>query len=536
MFNWLKKKELIRKGLSCGKTRRLAPEDEWRDMLDCSPILRYAVLTFGLILFIRIGSWQNESSLAETSILSFLVMLVGIVLIPLAAREVWKSNQLLLLFVVLIATNLMVNKSLYVYGDVMSVMSVPLAAVLVPCAIAPMLATVLIGPGAGYIIAFLLALLGGIFLDPGRPDTLLSSLLTGFSAVLFSRRIRRRTDILMAGVKVSLVGLGCALLLGLLYNPDMRFIVVQSVWAIFLGVLTALIVSAVLPVLEWIFDRITDITWLELSDLKHPLLKQLSEEATGTYLHSMSVASLAEAAAEAIDANPTQCRVCSYFHDVGKLAKPDYFIENSSPEANPHDGLNPTMSSLIIISHVKEGINLALKFGLRQPIIDVIREHHGTSLVYYFYKKAMQQKEDAMAGMKIMKLREDDIPEVEDRSFRYPGPIPQSKESAIISLADTIESASRSLRQPNSQNIEAMVKKLIDQRIQEGQLDESQLTFNEISIITERFIYTLKNMLHARIDYPRTKRETSSKDRDRDPTVQQAKAASSQPEETTEAH
>ncbi len=518
----------MRKGLSCGKTRRQAPEGAWRECLDASPILRYIVLFFGFILFVRIGSWQSESSLGETSVLCVLVLLIGAVIMPLAAREVWKSNQLLLLFIMLIATNLMINKSLYVYGDTMSVMNVPLAAVLVPCAIAPMLATILISPGSGYIIAFLLALLGGIFLDPGRPDTLLSSLLTGFAATLFSRRIRRRSDILMAGVKVSLVGLGCALLLGLLYNPDLRFIVIQSVWAIFLGVLTALIVSAVLPVLEWVFDRITDITWLELSDLKHPLLKQLSEEATGTYLHSLSVANLAEAAAEAIDANPTQCRVCSYFHDVGKLAKPEYFIENGNSDNNPHDTLNPTMSSLIIISHVKEGVNLGLKYGLREPIIDVIREHHGKSLVYYFYKKALQQQEDAKAGGKIMKLREDDVPDVEERSFRYAGPIPQCKESAIISLADSIESASRSLRSPTPQKIEDLVKNIIDQRIQEGQLDESQLTFNEITLITERFINTLKNMLHTRIDYPRQKRE-------RDSTPQPTKTLSDPSDEAPEA-
>jgi cyclic-di-AMP phosphodiesterase PgpH len=527
MFNWFKKKQLIRQGLSCGKSRRLAPEDEWREILDHSSLLRCIVLLFGLALLIRISSWQNESYLFETVTFCSMVMIIGTVLIPLAAREVWKSNQLLLLFITLLSTNLMVNKALYVYGDIMNVMSIPLAAVLVPSAIAPMLATVLIGPGSGYIIAFLLALLGGIFLDPGRPDTLLSSLLTGFAATLFSQRIRRRSDILMAGVKISMIGLGCVFLFGLLRETDLRFIVIQSVWAVFLGVITALAVSAVLPVLEWIFDRITNITWLELADPKHPLLKQLSEEATGTYLHSLNVANLAEAAAESIQANATQCRVCSYFHDIGKLAKPEYFIENTSPDHNPHDGLNPTMSSLIIISHVKEGVSLALKHGLRQPIIDAIQQHHGTSLVYYFYQRALQQKEDAKAGMKIMKLREDDIPDVESASFCYPGPIPQTKEAAIISLADTLESASRSLRQPTAAKIEDLVKKIIEQRIQEGQLNESQLTFNEITTITARFIYTLKNMLHARIDYPRPKK-------DRDSSAQPTKTPPHPPEEAAE--
>ena len=173
-------------------------------------------------------------------------------------------------------------------------------------------------------------------------------------------------------------------------------------------------------------------------------------EAPGTYHHSLVVANLAEAAAEAIGANATLCRVCSYFHDVGKLVKPEYFTENMNFERNPHDDLAPTMSALIIIAHVKEGVDLALKHKLNQRIIDIIQEHHGTSLVYYFYKRALQQQEDARAGGKIMNMREDDIPEVSEESFRYRGPKPQTKESAIISLADTVESASRSLGETNA--------------------------------------------------------------------------------------
>ncbi len=171
-------------------------------------------------------------------------------------------------------------------------------------------------------------------------------------------------------------------------------------------------------------------------------------EAPGTYHHSLVVANLAESAAEAIGANATLCRVCSYFHDVGKLVKPEYFTENMNFERNPHDDLAPTMSALIIIAHVKEGVDLALKHGLNQQVIDVIQQHHGTSLVFYFYNRALQQQEDARAGGKIMKMREEDIPEVSEESFRYSGPKPQTRESAIISLADMVESASRSLEKP----------------------------------------------------------------------------------------
>ena len=226
-------------------------------------------------------------------------------------------------------------------------------------------------------------------------------------------------------------------------------------------------------------------------------------EAPGTYHHSLVVANLAEAGAEAIGANATLCRVCSYFHDVGKLVKPEYFTENMSFERNPHDDLAPSMSALIIIAHVKEGVDLALKYKLNQRIIDIIQEHHGTSVVRYFYQRALQQHEDARAGGKIMKLREEDIPNVSKDSFRYSGPKPQTKESAIVSLADAVESASRSLEKPTPQKIESLVNELIEERIADRQLDDCDLTLGELKIIAERFRFTLTMMLHSRIAYPK---------------------------------
>ena len=172
-------------------------------------------------------------------------------------------------------------------------------------------------------------------------------------------------------------------------------------------------------------------------------------------------------------------------------------------ERNPHDDLAPTMSALIIIAHVKEGVDLALKHRLNRRIIDIIQEHHGTSLVYYFYKRALQQQEDARTGGKIMKLREDDVPEVREETFRYPGPKPQTKESAIVSLADIVESASRSLEKPTPQKIEQLVSELISQRIADGQLVECDLTLRDLNLIAERFRFTLMTMLHTRIAYPK---------------------------------
>ena len=194
--------------------------------------------------------------------------------------------------------------------------------------------------------------------------------------------------------------------------------------------------------------------------------------------------------------------------------KPEYFSENRNFERNPHDDLAPSMSALIIISHVKEGVDLALKHKLNQQIIDVIQEHHGTSLVYYFYKRALQQAEDARAGGKIMNMREEDVPSVSEENFRYPGPKPQTKESAIVSLADMIESASRSLEKPTPGKIDQLVNDLIAQRIADKQLDECDLTLRDLTAIAERFRFTLTTMLHTRIAYPKAETKTSVLPRD----------------------
>jgi putative nucleotidyltransferase with HDIG domain len=281
-----------------------------------------------------------------------------------------------------------------------------------------------------------------------------------------------------------------------------------------------MLVGGALPILEHLFQITTDISWLEASDLNHPLLRRMTIEAPGTYHHSLVVANLAEAAAEGIGANATLCRVCSYFHDIGKLVKPEYFTENMSLERNPHDDLAPTMSALIILAHVKEGVDLALKHKLNKQIIDIIQEHHGTSLVYYFYQRAIQQQEDAREGGKIMNIREDDIPEVREESFRYSGPKPQTKESAIVSLADMVESASRSLEKPTPQKIEQLVNELIEERIADRQLDDCDLTLGELTVIAERFRFTLMTMLHSRIAYPRQERLFAARDRDDDDDVQ----------------
>jgi putative nucleotidyltransferase with HDIG domain len=523
MFDWLKKQTLVREGLSCGKSRARPDQPAWRAVVAYHRWVTALIFGGALASIIRIGQWQSDKSPYEIFVVGVLALIIAAVLIKLVSQEVWKNNYLILLTLGCTIMNLMVNKLLITYADQLIIFEKSIPALLVPSAIAPMLITILISPAAGFVTAFLVSLLSTLYLDPGA-DLSLSSLLTGFAAAHLTQRIRRRSDLLMAGLGVGGVGLGCALLLGWLRDPSLVFLVVQGVWAIALGVAISITVSALLPILEWLFDRITDISWLEMSDLNHPLLQQLKAEAPGTYHHSVNVAQLAQTAAESIGANGNQCRVCALFHDVGKLVKPEYFVENYRGDSDPHKQLNPSMSALIIISHVKEGVSLARKHHLRQPVIDGIQEHHGTSLVYFFYKRALQQKQDAVEGGKILKLREEDIPDVTEASFRYPGPIAQSRETAILSLADSLESASRSLKNPTGPRIDDLVKEIVESRVEDGQLNESNLTFNELSTITRVFSESLKNMLHARIEYPKDKPEKTerrakdSPDRDPQPT------------------
>jgi putative nucleotidyltransferase with HDIG domain len=385
----------------------------------------------------------------------------------------------------------------------------------VPYAFAPLVLSVLLGKNHGIFAATFVSLWGAIIYRDIDPVFLVMSLLCGFIAVFITLEVRRRSRLIRAGVFVGLSTWILALIFGLIgpiiweviSNTHWKIIGLQSMVAIGSGIITAFMVSGALPLFESAFRITTNISWLELADLNHPLLKRLVIEAPGTYHHSLVVANLSEAAAEAIGASASMCRVCSYFHDIGKLVKPEYFTENMRRDRNPHDDLAPTMSALIIIAHVKEGVDLALKHGLNQEIIDVIQQHHGTSLVFFFYKRALQQQEDARAGGKIMNIREEDIPEVREESFRYSGPRPQTKEAAIISLADCIESASRSLDRVTPQKIDQLISDIIEKRLLDGQLKECELTMRELEEVAESFRRTLQSMMHSRVAYPEARTE-----------------------------
>ncbi len=520
MFDFLKRNRLVRRGLASGKTRRRRTPNEFLRSLEYAAypkVFIFAGFVAGLAFLVFSGQ-QPEPTKNFVFALLFLAMAITQLLIN--QPKTFSQNSRILLVFGVILTQLAVTKLVLVVcnGGTVHFLKPEMGGLIAPYAFAPLVLSVLLGRNHGLYAAVFVSLWSSVLFGRIDAPLLVTSLISGFTAVSFTLQVRRRSKLIRAGIGVGLAIWLLSLTFGLigpinLFPPsanDWGMIGIQSALAVGNGLVTAMIVGGALPILEHLFQVTTDISWLEASDLNHPLLRRMTIEAPGTYHHSLVVANLAESAAEAIDANATLCRVCSYFHDVGKLVKPEYFTENMSFERNPHDDLAPTMSALIIIAHVKEGVDLALKHKLNQRIIDIIQEHHGTSLVYYFYKRALQQHDDARAGGKIMKMREDDIPEVSEESFRYSGPKPQTKESGIISLADAVEGASRSIEKPTPQKIEQLVTEIIQQRIADDQLDECELTLGELGVIAERFRFTLMTMLHSRIAYPKPETKTPS--------------------------
>lgn len=320
------------------------------------------------------------------------------------------------------------------------------------------------------------------------------------SAALMCRTIRSRTKLVNIGLIVAAIifptAIGAHYLLG---QPMSWALVTDAIWFAGGAGIAGLVMTALLPFLERWFDIQTDISLLELSDANHPLLKELVQRAPGTYNHSINVASMSEAAAEAIGANGLLCRVGAYFHDVGKLRKPEYFIENQAGGPNKHDDLVPTMSTLVIIAHVKDGIEIARTHRLPQRIIDLIEQHHGTTLVEYFYNRATRQQEEQAEEHKDEK---ESVAPIDEADFRYPGPKPQTPEAAVMMLADTVESASRALREPAPKRIENLVQEISKKKFDDGQFDECDITIEQLFTIQASLIKSLNAMYHARVKYP----------------------------------
>jgi putative nucleotidyltransferase with HDIG domain len=309
----------------------------------------------------------------------------------------------------------------------------------------------------------------------------------GAAAALSVRVVQRRAQGLILGSVIAGAYLLTIIALGLLLTWSVDDVVTRAGLGALNGVLSALIAMGFIPLFES-FTRIsTDQTLLELGDLNRPLLKRLSLEASGTYAHSINVANLAEAAARAVEANPILARVGAYYHDVGKIATPQFFIENQARGRNPHDKLDPATSASIVRNHVLEGLRLAEQAKLPEQVRAFITEHHGTQPIGFFYERA----KETMAEESL-----------DPADFAYPGPLPRSKEAAILMLADSVESATKVLQDPTPERIRALVDRIVETKITLGQLDDAPLTFQDLSRIKEQFVIVLNGMYHHRIDYP----------------------------------
>ena len=402
--------------------------------------------------------------------------------------EIWSQNRDLVLVSVILGF------IVALYGVAIRA---PWSLYVVPVPLASVLLTILFNSRIALIGTLLLALTGGQMLGLDLEYTL-ATFFAGAFGIFSVRDIKNRGQFFVSG---GLVFLGYALVLAATWlyidlpigriAPDLAYAAIASAITI-----TS---SLFLWALERLFDITTDLTLLELSDTNRPLLKELSLRAPGSFNHTLQVANLAEAAADRIDAHTLLTRVGALYHDIGKMKKPEYFVENQRTMSNPHDELKPRMSALIIASHVKEGLEMGEEDGLPEQVLKFIPMHHGTARIEYFYRKALSRAEDTDRS----------VPESE---FRYPGPIPDSKETGILMLADSVEAASRSLDDPSPRRLENLIDLLFSERIDDGQLDNTDLTFRDLRLIKDTFLKMLLGIYHVRVKYPDQEEEPAEPD------------------------
>jgi putative nucleotidyltransferase with HDIG domain len=358
----------------------------------------------------------------------------------------------------------------------------------IPFAMGTMIIAILINRNVALICSLLTAFLIGFLFD-GKVIFPLYSFLGSVAASYQIVNSRHRSAFLKVGIFLGVMNMAAIFCLNLLSGNLLNDLFLRLLMGFAGGILTGIFVSGITPIFESLFGFMTDIKLLELANLNQPLFQRMIIEAPGTYHHSIIVASMVEAASEAIGANSLLAKVSAYYHDIGKLKKPQYFIENQPNNENKHDKLSPKMSSLIIISHVKEGCELAAEVKLGRQIINIIRESHGKSIVSYFYDKAKKNKDES-----IRSLSESD--------FRYPGPKPQTKEAGLVMLADVVEASSRTLTNPAPARIKSLVRERIARVYTDGQLDDCELTLKNLNTIADTFTRILNGIFHHRIDYP----------------------------------
>ena len=365
---------------------------------------------------------------------------------------------------------------------------------LIPVAMGVIIITVMFGTGLAVLMNIVMALLVGMITGGDFTFTTMA-LIGGLAAIYRLSRVNRRSDLSKAGLYVSAANTVIIIALFLFQgNLHLGYSILKDLGYGLLagignGLLSSIVAIGLLPFLESGFGLTTVVTLLELSNPNNPLLRRLMTEAPGTYYHSIMVGNLAEGAAEAVGADQLLTRVGAYYHDIGKIKRPYFFVENQFSGANPHQKLSPNLSALIIGSHVRDGVEMARQHRLPVIIQDIIGQHHGNSLISFFYQQALENK-----GKDKQQVKED--------QFRYDGPPPQTKEAAIIMLADTVEARVRSLPKPVISRVEALIRKVIKEKLNDGQLDECNLTLKELDQIGDSFVNIMTGIYHSRIEYP----------------------------------
>ena len=424
-----------------------------------------------------------------TGLVIFILLVLAWICVQKYDVSFLSSQKNVTLFVILLLSQAVLLKLGILFSEVLheTFRGIPLHSFyyVIPFCSASLLAAVLLGRSSAVLMAVFSAVLTGLIL-PNHINFSLVALSGGVLAAIRWKEYRRRTSVLIVALILGL--LGAALALGFNVQEGFRAAITQ--WtdipiALLGGLSNVIIVAGAMPLLESVFKLTTDMRLLELADQNHPLLRKMVVSAPGTYHHSLLVGNLAEEASEAIGANPLLTRVGAYFHDIGKMMKPEYFIENQGRE-NRHDRLKPNMSALILVSHVKEGVELARSHQLPKEIIDLIQQHHGTSLIRFFYEKAKKQNGD----------------DVTEEFFRYPGPRPQTREAGILMLADMVEASSHSLSDHSLGRLSALVDRIVQSAFMEGQLDSCSLTLRDLSNIQDAFMRVLVGIHHHRIHYP----------------------------------
>jgi len=383
-----------------------------------------------------------------------------------------KGDRLLLLALIVLA------------ADVICRVSTNINSFLAPVASASILVAILLDSQLAILVTILLSAQIGIF--TGDLPTTIVPLLTGTIAALVTSRVNRWSELIGGGFIVIVTNVFSVLIFCLLTNMDLLSMLQSLLYGASNGFLSVVIAVGSFPFLESAFNITTHIKLLEISNPNEPLLKKLLVEAPGTYHHSVVVGNLAESAAQSVGADPLLARVGAYYHDVGKIKRPYFFVENQLGKENPHDRLSPNLSTLIIVSHVKDGIDMARAQKIPQPIVDIIAQHHGNSIVQYFFHQALQNAKDSVSS--------DD--------FRYSAGKPTSREAAIVMLADCVEAAARTLAKPTPNKLEVLVRQIVKDALDDAQLDECDLSFRNLNDLTSAFVRTLSGMYHNRIEYP----------------------------------